>query len=264
MKKLLCLTSIALMAATTASAEYLYGFGGVYLDHQSWTHGVAPITGADGNVNADGRDQFVIGVEGGAGFSWGELYGFYDYENISKGSDQRKASLKGTTHIYLGDTGVSAYAQIYNHVNPNQSEQNRVLGLGYTNLKGDGWFFKPWIGVHEISNFDSFAPSGLQNINGANGFMAGWTAMYSWNLFDEKFSFVNWNEIEFSRNDEYAAVQGGDSSIQGAAIFFWNMTDNFKMGVQYRYFNNKLGIWGQSGNTQHYGDALIYRIQYDF
>ncbi|GAL33057.1 putative exported protein [Vibrio maritimus] len=141
-KSLLALGVVAAVAAVPASAEYLYGFGGVYLDHQSWDHGPNAIQdGQDGK----GRNQFVLGIEGGAGFTWGELYGFYDRESVEKSSSEQKNSMKGTAHIYLGDSGVSLYGQVYHHDNPAQSETNRVLGLGYTALKGDNWFFKPWL-----------------------------------------------------------------------------------------------------------------------
>ncbi len=257
-KSLLALGVIAAVSAIPAQAEYLYGFGNVYLDHQSWDHGPNPIK--DGKDGKD-RNQYVVGIDGGAGFTWGELYGFYDYENIGKSGEDRKASLKGTAHVYLGDSGMSLYGQVYNHDNANQSEQNRVLGLGYTALQGDNWFFKPWVGVHEITSWDQFGT--YQNVNGANGYMAGWTARYAFQAFGQNFSLVNWNEIEFDRNDQYATNQGGKNGINGAAILFWHVTDQFSTAVQYRYFNNKLGVYGQ-GQGQHYGDALIYRVQYSF
>ncbi|MGR5093663.1 outer membrane protein OmpK [Vibrio maritimus] len=259
-KSLLALGVVAAVSAVPASAEYLYGFGGVYLDHQSWNHGPNAIQdGQDGK----GRNQFVLGIEGGAGFTWGELYGFYDRESVEKNSSEQKNSFKGSAHVYLGDTGVSLYGQVYHHDNPFQSETNRVLGLGYTALSGDNWFFKPWVGVHDITSWDSFSPN--QNVNGNNGYMAGWTARYAFNLGGQNFSFVNWNEIEFDRNDEYAQNQGGKNGLNGALLFNWHATEHLTAAIQYRYFNNKLGVYGSSGsNQQHYGDAIIYRLQYNF
>jgi nucleoside-specific outer membrane channel protein Tsx len=260
-KSLLALGVVAAVAAVPASAEYQYGFGGVYLDHQSWDHGPTPI---NDNVGKD-RNQFVLGLEGGAGFTWGELYGFYDRESVEKSSSEQKNSIKGTAHVYLGDSGVSLYGQVYHHDNPKQSETNRVLGLGYTALKGDNWFFKPWIGVHDVTAWENFG-SEFRN-SGNNGYMAGWTARYAFNLGGQDFSFVNWNEIEFDRNDAYAQNQGGKSGFQGAAILFWHPTKHLATGIQYRYFQNKLGVYGStrfSGPAKHYGDALIYRVQYNF
>ncbi|MCL9773176.1 outer membrane protein OmpK [Vibrio methylphosphonaticus] len=260
-KSLLALGVVAAAASVPASAEYLYGFGGVYLDHQSWDHGFSPV---NDNVG-DQRNQFVLGLEGGAGFTWGEIYGFYDRESVEKNSSEQKNSMKGSAHVYLGDSGVSLYGQFYHHDNPGQSETNRVLGVGYTALQGDNWFFKPWVGVHDITSWDSYsAQDGYENVNGNNGYMAGWTARYGFNAFGQNFSFVNWNEIEFDRNDEYAHNQGGKTGLNGALLFNWHATENVTAAIQYRYFQNKLGVWGSSGNQQHYGDAIIYRMQYNF
>ncbi|MFH0260143.1 outer membrane protein OmpK [Vibrio mediterranei] len=263
-KSLLALGVVAAVASVPASAEYLYGFGGVYLDHQSWDHGPNKI---DNGAVGDQRNQFVLGIEGGAGFTWGEIYGFYDRESVEKSASEQKNSFKGTAHVYLGDTGVSLYGQVYHHDNPAQSETNRVLGLGYTALQGDNWFFKPWIGVHDITSWDSFnkESDGMsQNINGRNGYMAGWTARYGFEAFGQNFSFVNWNEIEFDRNDEYAKAQGGKTGLNGALLFNWHATEHLTAAIQYRYFQNKLGVWGSTDYSQHYGDAIIYRLQYNF
>ncbi|EDL54067.1 hypothetical protein VSAK1_08656, partial [Vibrio mediterranei AK1] len=50
----------------------------------------------------------------------------------------------------------------------------------------------------------------------------------------------------------------------GALLFNWHATEHLTATLQYRYFQNKLGVYNSSGKTQHYGDALIYRIQYNF
>ncbi|MBY6195979.1 outer membrane protein OmpK [Vibrio hangzhouensis] len=256
----LILTTILLITSNSVFAEYLYGFGNIYLDHQSWNHGPSPIQdGQNGKI----RNQLVLGLEGGAGFTWGELYGFYDRESIEKSSKEQKNSLKGTGHLYLADSGVSLYGQLYHHDNPGQSETNHVVGLGYTSLSGSQWFFKPWIGLHNITSWDSYSIN--QNVNGDNGIMAGWSALYGFNLGEQRFSLINWNEIEFNRNDMYAENQGGKNGFQGAVILLWHPTERVSTGIHYRYFYNKLGVYGSSGGAQqHYGDALIYRLQYSF
>ncbi|WP_026960462.1 outer membrane protein OmpK [Aliagarivorans taiwanensis] len=251
LKKLSIAAVAAVGVSGAANAEYLYGFGGMYVDHQSWDHGLNEVN------NPKGRNQYVIGIEGGAGFTWGELYGFYDYENIGNAPDQRAAAAKATAHVYLGDTGASIYAQVYDFGSDMQSEQNRVLGLGYTKLGGDNWFFKPWIGIHQITANDGFADEATAKVNGNNGYMAGWTGRYAWNMFGQNFSVVNWNEIEFDRSEEITANQGGKNGWNGGAMLSWHITDNLYTGVTYRYFRNKLGHEG-------YGDLFIYRIGYNF
>lgn len=249
MLKKLSIAAVAAVAMSGAvNAEYLYSFGGAYLDHQSWDHGPTSIDGAKD------RNQFVGGVEAGIGFSWGEMYGFFDYENIGEAPDQRGTAAKGTAHFYLGDTGASVYTQVYNLSSEMLNEQNRVLGLGYTKLGGDNWFFKPWIGIHNISMNNAW-----DNVttNGSNGYMAGWTGRYAWSMFGQNFSAVNWNEFEFDRKESYAEAQGGKNAWNGAVMLSWHVNDNFYTALQYRYFRNKLGVKG-------YGDALIYRIGYNF
>ncbi len=243
-----------------AHADYLYGFGGVYVDHQNWDHGPNAIN--DGERGAS-RNQWVLGAEGGAGFTWGDMYGFFDYESPGQASSERKTSIKGTMNVYLGDTGLSAYAQIYDHKNQNMSEQNRVLGLGYTKLAGENWWFKPWVGIHDISYTDTFAGT-ANNISGFNGYMLGWTAGYKFQAFNQNFSIVNWNEIEFDRQHANAQGQGGDNGLNGGVSLFWNVTDHVTTGITYRYFANKLGVNNPGTNYQTYGDALIYRLQYNF
>ncbi|BDU38240.1 outer membrane protein OmpK [Vibrio nigripulchritudo] len=255
-KSFLALSLATAAVAVPAQAEYLYGFGGVYLDHQSWDHGPQAIEGAAN------RNQFVLGIEGGAGFSWGELYGFYDYESIEKSAEDRKASLKGQAHVYLGESGASLYAQVYNHDNSAQSEQNRVLGVGYTKLTGEDWWFKPWVGVHQVNAWSNFGSE--FRYNGNNGYMAGWSAGYNFEAFGQNFALVNWNEIEFDRAEAYAEDQGSKTGLNGAAILFWHVTDNFSTALTYRYFQNKLGVKSEFNNGRDYGDALIYRVQYNF
>jgi hypothetical protein len=272
-KSLLALGVVAAVAAVPASAEYLYGFGGVYLDYQKWDH---EFTSNNGDANSS-RNKAVLGIEGGAGFTWGEIYGFYDYENFNKGDGEKHgASLKGTAHVYLGDTGASLYGQVYDTGSGGFAEHNRVVGFGYTDLVSDNGFFKPWIGVHHVSTTGTICngnqvpdtgPDAIpgstacsqptENVSGWNGYMAGWTAAYNFNVAGQQFSTVNWNEIEFARNGRYAQSQGGKEGVNGGLSLFWHPVKNVKTGITYRYTYNKLGIKG-------WNDFAIYRVQYDF
>jgi hypothetical protein len=259
---LIALSLISASVALPAHADYLYGFGGVYVDHQNWDHGPTSIEYNNGGDVAD-RNQLVLGVEGGAGFTWGDVYGFFDYESPGKGANDRKTSFKGSTHIYLGDSGLSAYAQVYDHQSQGMDEQNRVLGIGYTKLAGDNWWFKPWVGIHDVDYSDSFSATGTR-INGSNGYMLGWTAGYRFQAFNQNFTLVNWNEVEFDRKGSYATINGGDTGVNGAISLMWNANEHITTGLSYRYFANKLGVNNPATDNQTYGDALIYRLQYNF
>jgi len=261
-KSLLALGVVAAVSAVPAQAEYLFGFGSMYVDYQAWNHGFG-----NDNDNFDkeikNRNQAVVGIEGGAVFDWGQVYGFYDYEGVDRSGDDRGASLKGTIHYNLTDSGVSLYAQVYNTDKDDDGnggalhEQNRVLGLGYTGLKGDNWGFTPFIGFHQINS---------GNIRGGNGGMFGYVGYYNTEIAGQSFTFSTWNELEFARNDDYAKLQSttfgtNESSeswgLNGSLNAMWNINQDWSTGVLYRYTVNKLA-------RKDYQDILIYRVQYKF
>lgn len=261
-KSLLALGVVAAVSAVPAQAEYLFGFGSMYADQQMWDHGFG---NDDDNFDndIDDRNQLVIGIEGGAVFDWGQIYGFYDYEGVDRSGDDRGASAKGTIHYNLTESGVSLYAQVYNTDKDDDDfgggfhEQNRVLGLGYTGLKGDGWAFTPFIGFHQINSDD---------IRGENGGMFGYVGYYNFNIADQNFTFATWNELEFARNDDYSDVQstefnsgnGSESwGLNGSLNLLWNFHQDWSAGVLYRYTVNKLA-------RKDYQDLVIYRLQYNF
>ncbi|MBL4831715.1 MAG: hypothetical protein JKY55_17740 [Aliivibrio sp.] len=252
-KSLLALSAIAAsVVAVPAQAEYLYGFGSMYADYQVWDHGFG---NDDDNFGGDisDRNQAVIGIEGGAAFDWGQIYGFYDYEGVDRSGDDRGASTKGTIHYNLTESGVSLYAQVYNtDTDTGFHEQNRVLGLGYTGLSGDGWAFTPFIGAHQINSGD---------ISGSNGGMAGWVGYYNTDIAGQNFTFSSWGEYEFARNDEYSDAQSPTNSdswgLNGSLNAMWNYDKNWSAGVLYRFTYNKLAREG-------YEDLVIYRVQHNF
>lgn len=238
-----------LTAATTAlpaHADYLYGFGNVYTDYLTWTNGNGVFDKLDVSDTRD--DHITLGAEGGAGFTWGEIYGFYEYEKLNKGSDLRAQAAKFTIHYKIYNN-ITAYAQVYD-LNDNAfgGEQNRILGFGYVGLANEKYWFKPWVGFHDASLEEQAGASGL------NGGMLGWTAGYNMTIAGQPFLITNWNEIEFGRTKEYrAAVNTSKTGINGGLSLWYDITDNFYTGLTYRYFSNKLGVDG-------YGDALIFRL----
>lgn len=243
MKKIIF--ALSLCTFTTAShAEQKYGWGNIHFDYQDWNAGFTDLN----------YKQALVGVEGGIGFNWGEMYGFYDYENITGKRGEQGQTANGETHIYLGDSGVSLFGKVYNSQSPDFKETNQFLGLGYTDLKGDGWWFKPWIARQYITAHNNFGPA--YDVNGLNGFSIGWNAGYAFKFLEQDFLLSNWNEIELDRNDDYASNNFGHEGLNGGLNLTWKITDHISTTVMYRYFYNKLGADG-------YGDILIYRIAYD-
>ncbi|MBE1277131.1 MULTISPECIES: outer membrane protein OmpK [Enterovibrio] len=255
-KSVVALAVLASAAAVPAQAEYHYGFANVYADYLKWTNGDDHFGGVENN-----RDKHVtIGAEAGAGFDWGQVYGFYEYEKLDQGSDTRSQAAKFTVHYKLVDN-ITAYGQVYDlKDNAFTNEQNRVLGFGYLGLNGEGWSFNPFIGVHDLSidtietrDKDTQVLKSSFNASGFNGYMAGWTAMYNFDIAGQPLMLTNWHEIEFDRNDDYAGMQYGKMGHNGGVSLWYDITDTIYTGITYRYFYNKLGVDG-------YGDAAIFRI----
>ncbi len=259
MKKLQKTFAVAALAATasmatTAQADYQYGFANVYADYLNWEHGFENLRKHYDDKNGNRGDHFTIGIEGGAGFDWGELYGFYEYEKINWASKNRNQAMKVSGHYRLAGSDFTLYGQVYdiNDQKFNNAEQNRVVGIGYLGLQGEGWWFKPWLGYHDLSVDNGYQVDN-EKIQGNNGGMLGWSAGYSFSVAGQPLMMTNWNEIEFNRNSEYTKLHGGKSGLNGAVGLWYDINEKFYTGVQYRYFKNKLG-WSE------YGDAMIYRI----
>ncbi|MCW7553138.1 ion channel protein Tsx [Endozoicomonas gorgoniicola] len=242
------------MTATTASAEYQYGFGNVSINRLNWSDGTQERT----KTQAPKRSFTFLELEGGAGFDWGEVYGFIDLENPHKKNneddgDGLRIAMKGTMRVFLGDTGLNLYGQIYDLSTGDFDEQNRVIGFGY-NYANDNLFFKPFIGLHNAQS--------KYFKEGNNGYMLGWVLGYNFNAFNQSFSVTNWNEYEFGRDKKYQTDKNDKSKskksgINGAVSLWWNATDNITAGLQYRYANDKLG-------SATYQNAMIYTLKYNF
>jgi hypothetical protein len=237
--KILILLTFSLFGAL-ASAEYQFGFFDININRLDWNEGT--------KLKSTKQDFYYLEFEGGQQHSWGELYGFFDIENIGKTGADVRTACKGSVNYYLGDTPFSLYAHVYNFTSLGFSEQNQVTGFGYR-LTGKGWWVKPFIGFHNVS--ETF-------YSGFNGYMAGWVIGYGFTLLGLDFLFADWHEYEFARNQTYADGAGGSTTGQnGAASLTWNTTPHLAMGFQWRYAQDKLGTPGTLG-------AQIYTLKYNF
>lgn len=246
-KSLLALGVVAAVSAVPAQAEYLYGWGDVSVNYLDWSKGTEDRNGGFKN------DFVFLELEGGAGFTWGELYGFADFEfqdgNPGNNNDSMAMSTKGTIAVKTGLKELRFYAQTYSTENQGFQVRNTVAGVSY-NFSGEQWFFNPWVGFH-YTNTNGFADM--------NGGMAGWVGGYNFNLGEQAFSITNWHETEFARDDKYVATNGetDDLSYNGALAAWWHATSEISTGIQYRYAHNKLG----QAKTDN---AIIYTVKYNF
>ncbi len=231
---------IGILASSPSFAAYQWGFGDVSINHLAWDQGT--------QNKSTKRDFNYVELEGGAQFNWGELYGFYDSENVGKPGDEIRSAAKASVRYYLGQSKLSLYAHAYTFSALGFSEQNRIFGLGYQ-LAGEQWSFKPFLGAHEV----------IQTyFNGMNGFMGGWTLIYNFKIAGQNFMAIDWHEIEFERNQLYAAGNGNSKiGHNGAASIWWSPIPETSAGLQWRYASDKLGTPGSM-------NAFIASLKYNF
>lgn len=226
-----------------------YAFGNVSLNKLDWSSGTqerAPHL----------KDFTFIEIEGGMGFKWGDIYSFTDIEDFANYSSREDIKLSGkiVVNAYTPIENVSVYHQTFFVSTNGFGTVDSVLGLSY---KADvfGVKFTPFAGV-QYSNHDADWQS---SFSGKNGYMAGWTAMYDFQVGSEKFSVTNWHEVTFARNHEYLRTAGELRELghNGALALWWHPTRHLTTGVQYRYGDNKIG---GHGNV----NAAIYTVKYNF
>ncbi len=236
----LFLLLLLIFSASSATAELKFGFGSLSVNHLNWSDGT--------ERKSSKRDFNYLEAEGYGEYTWGDVYGFFDYENIGKKGSEVRTAAKGVVNHFVGLNKLTIYGHVYNFAAAGFSEQNRVLGLGYL-FGGEGWWFKPFLGFHDVSQ--TF-------YSGPNGYMAGWSVGYIVTIMKQKFMLADWHEYEFDRNVAYASGQGGNRQAHnGAASVWWNASPIFSAGVQWRYATSKLGTAGSL-------DAVIYTLKYLF
>ena len=248
----------AIIAASTiaisapAAAEQYYGFMDVSVNYLDWSAETEELT------NDAKEDFFYIELEGGAGFDWGDVYGFFDIENAasvgedsSNGeTDNFRIATKASIAVNIGETNWNAYSHVYHFEGAGFYDTNVVLGASYDIFTDSGFWIKPFLGAHiENQTYDG---------NGVNGYMTGWVLGYDFQVGSQKFSVNQWHETEFGRKEQFTG--GGTlNSVghNGAVSGWWHIDSNLTVGLQYRYADHKLGTAG-------YQDAVIYTAKYNF
>ncbi|EMU6157704.1 hypothetical protein WN993_004051, partial [Yersinia enterocolitica] len=176
MRKIL-IGAVALTAITLApavQAEYQWGFANISMNYLDWTRSTTHKSGGSSH-----KDDFAyIELEGGAGYSWGEIYGFFDLENpfnskTAQPGDNQRYTFKTTGRYYLGDSGFNLYGHIYGTYSlpsaegndySNFHEVNTLYGIGY-NATVAGVWMKPFVALHYVDQ---------TYYSGNNGYVVGW------------------------------------------------------------------------------------------
>lgn len=202
------------------------------------------------------KDFTFLEVEGGAGWNWGDVYGFLDVEDFANYRSEQdiKLSAKYSVNVYTSIPDVSLYHQVSVVESKDFDTLDAVVGLSYrTNVMGVK--FAPFAGI-QYSSHDADWQS---NFSGMNGYMIGWSAAYDFTVRQEKFSVTNWHETTVGRTHEYlkASNEVKELAQNGAVALWWHPTRHLSTGVQYRYGDNKIGVHGNV-------NAVIYTIKYNF
>lgn len=239
--------------ALSTQASYLGSYANISINYLDWSAHTTHKTGQTSH-----KDDFAyLELEGGANFSWGEFYGFFDLENPfnkrqTQLGDNQRYTVKATSRIYLADSGLNLYGHVYGtwslpgkEYGGNFHEVNTLYGIGYNTQLADIWF-KPFMALHYVDQ---------TYYSGNNGYVVGWVAGYDFNLINQKFSLTNWHEMEFDRNKRYG--NGGKNGFNGAIALWWHPTTSITTGIQYRYAYKKLG-------ENFLQDGVIYSLKYNF
>ena len=266
-KLLISLLSLS-FACFSSFAEQYYGFADVSINYLDWTAKTEDRT--DPNIGGFGgpkEDFFYLEVEGGAGYDWGDVYGFFDLENPQNvenegqfsedafATDGFRIALKGSIAVNIGKSNWNLYSHFYSFSEAAGGfyDQNLVIGASYDVFTDSGFWIKPFLGVH-IEN-QTF------NGSGTNGFMGGWVLGWDFQLMEQKFTVSQWHETEFAREDQFRGngtiYTLSDTGQNGAVALWWHMTSTFTAGLQYRYADHKLG-------TAAFHDAAIFTAKYNF
>lgn len=71
--------TFAALSTGAAQAEQFYGFSNMSVNYLDWT--AKAEERSNGGYGGAKEDFVYLEIEGGAGYSWGDVYGFVDLEN---------------------------------------------------------------------------------------------------------------------------------------------------------------------------------------
>lgn len=236
-----------LLSAPLYALEYKNSFGSINAGYADWNSGF---------VNTDRGEVWKVTADFGVNFREAEFYSFIESNVLNHSVAGRNHTVSAMTHVRLFDSDYTFFGKIYGQwENTWGDDLDMFYGLGYLGWTGEWGFFKPYVGLHNQSG--DYVSQKYGQTSGWNGYVVGWTAVYNFVLFNEKFNLSDWNEIELGRNDAYAEQQYGDYGLNGGLTLAWKFYPRWKAAITWRYFANKLGYDG-------FGDQMIYMLGYDF
>lgn len=261
------MTVCGLSIAAYATPHYAaadYAFANVGVQYLDWTDKTVSKTSHSGLGK---KKSFpYMEFEGGAGGSWGDIYGFIDFENPGKDPNNAadpardsRTAFKVVGRLKMTEVSglpVMLYGRFYNFNDNGFTDQDRMIGLG-TDVSAGKLSIKPFV---------AFRNEYKTNVSGkANGGMIGFTASYPLQVMDKNVRLSWWHDTEFGRKDPFLVMADGNGTrVTGSSVghnggigAFYNINKQMTAGISYRYAYNKLGTVGLS-------DGLIYSLKYNF
>lgn len=185
MKKTAVAALVSAFLFSPAMAEQLYSFSNVSLNYLNWGSN-AERTGKEDNLFAE--------LEGGAGYTWGELYGFFDVENLGEGSGDITYFGKGMMDVYLGETNWMFHTHVASAWGGSWHDMSTFAGIAYKFSGDNGAFFKPYLAARHTNSND---------YTGMNGYQLGFAWAYPFQVGEQQFTLAQWHETDFDRDDQY-------------------------------------------------------------
>jgi len=242
---------ISLLLGGSLFAKPLYSFKSVGISYLDWTNSTEKKTTQ--------RDFSFLKLDGGFGYDWMDFYGYVSLENPIKSYDDN--SPHNQRYVGFVDTDFKLIDDFKLHIqdfylnSKEYSVNDFVLGFSYKYNNFNGFWIKPFLGIH-ITNDTYF--------DGFNGYMTGWVFDYRFQIYNQNFSLFQWNEIEFKRTKDFYQLNDGTPigdgksyGLNGSISLWWLINNDFSSGAEYRYANHKLG-------SIEYQSAYIYTLKYNF
>lgn len=237
MKKFAALAAVSAFLVTPVMAEQLYSFGSASLNYLDWDDG--------------SNDMPFLELEGGAGYTWGEVYGFVDFENPLK--NYASTFAKGQVDFNLGEGNWMLHTHaVAGAADFDVNFADFFAGVAYKFSNESGAWFKPYLAARVTT--DNFA-----DYDGFNGYQFGFAWAYPMNIGNQSFTLSQWHETDFGRDSGYWA-DGNGMGHNGAISAWWNAYQSMQVGMQYRYVDHA----NAGGVGARYNDGWIATVKYNF
>jgi len=247
MKYLRNVIALSLLAAAPASQAGMLAVEAGVMD---WSQQAEDYFGEGKSENS------FIQMKGATGSAFGDLYAHVKLEDIED-SEAMGSEINIIGQINMGDSDFNWYGQVFNKQKPVWSETNTTLGVSWDKQFDNGLYAQLALAGHIVTADYKHFNSDFKG--GFNGGYFIYTLMKDFDIGEQNFSFVWWQEHFFGRDDLYLKLSGDgkDFGFNGSAILRWHFHEQISAALTYRYAENNMGKDG-------FHDGVFYSLQYNF